>query len=145
MSDERDLLPVDLSLPQTVEALLPWRLALGEAMNRAMALKAAADERIAEFFGDRTEAVVDGRTYQFDGAKSWEYDEIGLLTLLTKMQADGAITQEDFEAVVELIPQPDRVKFNAAKLRQLVQRRGLTEIDEYRLHKVGPKRLKAIG
>ncbi len=63
MNDERGLLPVDLSLPQTTGAVFPFRIALGHALNRLMTLKAAADEVIAEHMGDRTEAVVDGVTY----------------------------------------------------------------------------------
>lgn len=142
--DERGLLPVDLSLPQTVEEVFPFRIALGAALNHLMALKAAADGVIAEHMGDRTEAVVDGVTYEYDGAKSWEYDEVALLQLLTEMQASGDLTQEDYDDAVQLIPQPDRVKFNPTKLRQLVNKRKLTAIDDCRFHKVGPKRLRRV-
>lgn len=144
MSEERGLIQRDLSLPQTVEDVFPFRLAVGDALQRLMALKAAADGVIAEYMGDRTEAVVNGVTYEFDGPKSWEYDEVALLQLLTRMQEDGSLTQEDFDEAVEFVPQPDRVKFNPTKLRHLVQKRHLTAIDECRVHKVGTRRLKAL-
>lgn len=139
-----DLLPVDGRLPQTIEDLLPWRLALGQALQQAMSMKVAADETIAAFFGERTEAVVNGVTYQFDGSKSWEYEEVGLLAYLTELQATGELTQADFDAAVTLIPQPDRVKFNPTKLRQLVDKRGLHGINHYRVHKTATKRLRVI-
>ncbi len=143
--EERALIPVDLALPQTVEDVFPFRLALGRALSQLMALKALADEQIAAYMGERTQAVVNGETYEYDGPKGWEYDDVGLLNLLTEMNHAGDLTDADYHEAVQLIPQPDKVKFNPTKLRHLVDKRKLVAIDDCRRHVVGAKRLKRIA
>lgn len=147
MSDEYGVMPVltDLSLPQSPEACFDFRLRLGEALQHLMGLKAACDETIAEYMGDRTEAVVMGETYSYMPSSSkWEYEPLSLIATLTKLQGDGQITQADYDEAVELVPVPDRLVVRTTKIKALVNKRGLEELEACRTHIVGPKRLKRV-
>lgn len=143
VSEPLALIPVDLTLPQTVEEVYGFRIQIGAAISKLMDLKSRADGVIAEDMGDRRERVVDGVLYEYSGTAEWVITDVGrLLALLTKLEGDGELTHEEYHEIVTITPQPDLVRVDNRKLNALVAKRGLTQIDAFRERLEGAKKLK---
>ncbi len=132
----------DIQLPASPEECFPFRVAVDKAIACLIDLRSRADGVIAEHMAGASEKAVDGVVYTYEGTKLWETDAIRMLAALTALQQRGDITRADYEEAVTITPQPDLVRIDNRVVNRLVDKRGLTELNQHRTHREGPRKLR---